>query len=612
MRSRALCLLLACVVLLGVSQSPPEKPSNAFNILGASMNVSVARNGTVLPATLVPFLKSGDVIELSFSKGVQYSKSPRWHLIVADMYENYLQHGPSFPIADQDLSRAKPGYVWKVPYDGTATPIIFLVPENGNRRGLGIGDARGAISELSNRSLLLNSAMITASAMAKRSTLDAFLHSLSSLQPGQVNDGRSRVASATQSLFGYDLADAACFNDSVAQSTQYACAAQAISSSYQAPTTANVTSMLGNQLSINAATYGMLIGGLYQLLAKRRVEAHYVFIPGALKPGSSSTDVYVNEHLAYDPSAAKPSTIVYFQIGSQATHPQEPAYGPVAQLPVCVGGGSFDANVPFTGLPIYFREHNVKFTTPAQSFTVPASYDPLKGYHAGLSPEQTAAIADGATATIGSVWGFDAFTSAPMNIVMPRPTTWSLNDAAAVSVVESSKASKLTFSDGKSGMGSCVASIAVQDGLGHAIPVTDLARTADGITATLDASSAGGAGGSAVVMESGGIASAPIPFKIFPAMPSIAHAIAYLPKGTLVLQGTGLKYIDRVTLQGTGIVFSSGKPAPDGTWTFSAPSPAPYSASWEHQTMTITYTLQAPDPRTNAVEADVQYAAASN
>ena len=605
---RALSPAIAFVLLLGVAQSPSEKPSNTFDILGASVNVNVDRNGTVLPATIVPFLKTGDVIQLSFPKGVQFSRSPRWHLVVADMYDDYLQHPPSFPISDADLSRAKPGYVWSVPYDGNTTPLIFLVPENGNRRGLGVSDARAAISELNNRSLFLNSAMITASAVAKQSTVQVFMHSLSGIQPGQMNDAHTRVAAATRSLFGYDLADAPCFTQSVAQSTQYACAAQAISSNYQTPTTGNVTTMLGNQLSINAATYGMLLGGLYQLLSRRRVEADYTFLPGALKPGASSSNVYVNEHLHYDPSAAKPSTVVYFQIGSQATHPQEPSYGAPPSLPVCLAGGSFDASVPFSGLPVYFRQHNVKFKTPSDTFDVPAFYDPLAGYHADLSQSQLAQLSSGGTARISSVWGFDLFTSPEIAVVEPHDAQWKLNDANAVSVVEGQKSATLSFNDGNGGMGSCVQSITVRDGLGHDVPVAHLDRSADSITATIDTSNAGGANGSAVVTQAGGFSSPALAFRIFPAMPSIAQAVAYLPQGKLVLRGTGLKYIDRATLQGAGIVFGNGKPDKDGSWTFDAQTPTSYEARWQHQTMTISYTLQAPDPRTNAVEVDVQYA----
>lgn len=604
--ARILALTLVLAALLGVAN--PSKSEKPFDILGASVQVAVVRNGTTLPATLVPFLEPGDTIQVSFPRGVQFSHSPRWHLVVANMYDDYLQHAPTFPIRDADLNAARPGHVWSFPYDGTATPIIFLVPENGGRHGRGIPDARAAMSDLSNRALLAKAALFSENAMAKESTVQTFLRSLASIQPGQLPDGRARIEAATRSLFGYDLNGAPCFDASLAQSTQYACAAQAISSSYQTPTKATVTTALGSQLSVNTATYGMLIGALYQLLAKRRVEAHYNFVPGALKPGSATTNVYVSEPIQYDPSAAKPSTIVYFQIGSEAGRPQKPSYGAAPTLPVCLATPTFDASLTFSGLPVYFRDHSITFVTPHERFVVPASYDELQGYRAALSADQLAELSDGATATVSTQWGFDEFTSPPIAVVTPHAAAWKL-EANGSGISEGQKGAILTFADGKSAMGSCVESVTVRDGLGQIVPVTNLQRTSDTVTATIDATAAGGSDGTATVTEAGEPAGDALPFSILPAMPKITRAIAYLPAGVLVLQGSGLKYIDTVTLQHTGIAFANGTPNADGSWKFVSQSPTAFQNAWEHETMTISFTLQPPDRRTSAVEADIQYAA---
>ena len=190
----------ACLLLFGAGERTQK--TRPFEILGASVTLRVTRAGVTLPATDVPFLEPGDRVDLSFPKGVQYSRSPRWHLLVANMYRDYLQHPPTFAIADADLSRAKPGHVWSFTVQPDATPLIFLVPEDGSRYGRGIPDARAAITELSNRALLLRTADLSASAQVKASTMDAFLKSLAMVQPSELPDGRARVASATQSLFG--------------------------------------------------------------------------------------------------------------------------------------------------------------------------------------------------------------------------------------------------------------------------------------------------------------------------------------------------------------------------------------------------------------------------
>ncbi|MHB8147840.1 MAG: hypothetical protein ACYDGM_11365, partial [Vulcanimicrobiaceae bacterium] len=593
--------------LLGVAgRAVPANSS--FDLLGASLHMVVVRRGVTLPANRVPFLKPGDTIRVSFPKGVQMSTSPRWHLVVANMYNDYLQHPPTFPIADADLSAKPPGHVWSVVYHGQATPIFFLVPENGSWYGNGIPAARSAISNLSDRAALARAALFSASAAAKASTLQTFLRSLATIRPADLTDGRARIASATQSLFGYDLSSAPCFDPSVAQSTQTACAAQAIVSSYQMPTGANVTTALGSQLSVNAATYGMLIGALYQLLAKRRTEANYTFVPGAFKPNSTSTNVYVRERLQYDPSGTKPSTIVYFQIGSQGDTAAEPAFGAAPSMPVCLASTTFNAAIPFSGLPVYFRAHRVTFVAAHHTFVVPASYDPIAGYSATLTDAQRALLANGGTASIASEWGFDAFTSPPIQVVEPRAVLWTMEHASSTELIAGQNAGTLTFTDGTNAMGACTKSVTVRDGLGHMLAVSGIRRTRDTVAATVDAATAGAGNGDAVVTGADGVESAPIPITILPAMPSVTKAIAYLPEGLLVLSGTGLKYIDTVTLKNTGIVFANGSPQANGDWAFTATAPTAYQPIWEHETMSVLFTLQPPDVRTDAVEADVRYA----
>jgi hypothetical protein len=600
--------LLSCVTLLGVT-SANETPKPKFDIAGPSVIVNVVRNGETLPATMVPYLVPGDAIDISFPKDVQFSSSPRWHLVVADMYEDAAQHAPTFPIRDADLSAARAGAQWSIAYDGKATPVIFLIPEDGSRYGHGIPDARAAIADSANRALLLRTATITANAEAKASTLESFLGSLSSVEPGQLTDGRSRVAAASQSLFGYDLGDQACFDVSVAQSTQYACAAQAITTGYESTPKMNVVAAVGSELSVNTATYGMLIGALYQLLARRRVVAHYIFVPGAIKPGSSSTTIFMDQEPAYDATAAKPSTIVYFEVGSRGTSPAAAVYGPAPSLASCLNGTTLDVAMPFNGLPIYFRSHRMLIRTPSQTYDLPATYDALRGYSASLTGDEVAALSGGGSVTISSLWGFDSLDAPPVNVVKAHSARWEIEQKpGTVNVVSGEKASSLTISDGDAGMGTCVRSVAVTDSVGRTIPVANLQRTSDGVVATLDSSAAIGPAGSAVINEADKIVSAPLPFSIFPALPSITKAIAYLPKGTLVLEGSGLKYINTVTLEHTGITFGTGSPNTDGSWTFTTQKPASYDPAWLHETMAISFTMLPPDPRTNAVEADVVYA----
>ncbi len=603
---RFAAIVLSCAVLLGVAQAPPKTPST-FEILGASVRVEVERNATLLSASFVPSLKPGDVIRISFPKGVQFSKSPRWHLVVANMYDDYLQHPPSFPIPDADLSLEKAGYVWTVRVVADATPIFFLIPEDGTRRGHGIPDARAAIDNLRNRALLLKTASLSATAEEKKSAMQSFLHSLANMQPGEISDARSRVAAATQGMFGYDLADQACFDASAAQSTQYACVASAVAQGYDSTPKIDVAGAAASQLSVNSATYGMLVGAIYQLLMKRRVEANYTFVPGAIKPGQSATDVYVNEQPQYDASGAKPSTIVYFEVASRSGSPRNPGYGSTPSLPVCVAQDSIDLGVLFTGSPSYFRSHHVVVDAGSSHYDLSANYDPLDGYSAPLAPGQYAALANGATARVESTWGFDTYESSPIALVTSRQVTWQLQDPAA-SLVSGSKSETLALNDNGSGVARCVQSVTVTDGLGHTIPVTNIDTTKDTVTATVDASKAQGATATATVNQSGNIASGQIALSLLPSLPTVTSAVAYLPKGVLVLRGSGLKYIDAVTLQQTGIVFGNGTPNRDGSWSFRAGQHASYQPAWQHETMTISYSLVPPDKRTAAAEADVQYA----
>lgn len=603
---RFAAIVLSCTVLLGVAQAPPKTPST-FEILGASVHVEVERGTTILPASLVPSLKPGDTVRISFPKGVQFSTSPRWHLVVANMYDDYLQHAPSFPIPDADLSRQKAGYVWSVRVVADATPIFFLIPEDGTRRGLGIPDARAAIETLSNRALLLKTASLSATAEAKKTAMESFMHSLSSVQPQQISDARSRVAVATQSMFGYDLADQACFDSAAAQSTQYACVANAVAQGYDSTPNVNVAGAAVSQLSVNSATYGMLVGTIYQLLMKRRVEANYTFIPGAIKPGQDATDVYVNEQPQYDASGAKPSTIVYFEVGSRSTTPQKPGYTSTPSLPVCVAKDGVDLNMLFNGSPSFFRSHHVIVDAGSTHDELAANYDPLNGYSAPLTSDQYASLANGATAHVESTWGFDTFQSSAIALITPHAASWQLQDPSS-SLISGNTSETLAFNDNGAGMARCVQSVTFTDGLGHPIPVTNVDTTKDTVAVTVDASKAQGAAATATFNEMGNVASNTIGLSLLPSLPAVTSAVAYLPKGVLVLRGTGLKYIDSVTLQQAGIVFGNGTPNKDGSWSFRADEHAPFQPAWEHETMTISYSLVPPDKRTAAAEADVQYA----
>lgn len=600
MRRRIVSVILLLATL--AAATPAEK---RFSIAGPKIDVDVARGSIRLPASQVPAMQLGDMLFISFPKSVQFSRNPRWHLIVATLYDDYLQQRPAFAIADADLSRAPAGHVWSVPYDPEGTPVIFLVPEDGGRHGRGIPDARAAIDDMRNRALLLRTAKLSAGAAVKASTMDEFLRSLSSIQPGELADGRARVAAASQQLFGYDLGDASCFTPGVVQSTQYACAAAAMVQGYNSPQKVSAVAAVGAQLSVNTATYGMLIGALYSLLAKRRVAAHYIFVPGVIKPGGSNSNLYVDQPMSYDATAAKPSTIVYFTVGSQELNDKPTGYGPAPKLPVCLDGDTLHVNVPFSGLPVYFRAHDFEIQAASMTFQLPAAYDPLTGYSASLNAKQAASIAAGATARIHSQWGFSQFTSPAIDLIAPHPAAWSAQPHAAL--VSGSNDETLTLSDGDAGMGSCVRSLQVTDALGRVLPVTNLVRERDSVTATIDATNALGPTASAVVTENGEPSSAPASLALLPAMPQITSATAYLPHGTLVLRGSGLKYIDTVTLERTGIAFGDGRPNGDGSWTFTATTPTAYQPQWLHETMAISYTLMPPDTRASATAADVDY-----
>jgi hypothetical protein len=593
--------LLSCALLIGMV----PRQSNAFHILGATINVDIVRKGRTLPATMVPFLQRGDLIEISFTKGVQFSRDPRWHLVVADMYRDYLQRAPQFLISDADLSREKLGYVWKVRYDGSGTPLIFLVPENGNQFGHGIPQARSAIADLANRALLLRTSTLSSDAEEKQTLLASIMGSISAMTPAQLSSGRERIAAATQAMFNNNLAASPCFGSDVAQSTQYACVADAITSGYENAPKVDVAAVVGSQLPVGIATYGMLIGAIYELLAKQRVYAHYVFIPGVMKPGADVTNVYVSRQPDYDPSARKPSTIVYFKIGSGAR--RTPTYGPAPLLPACTAGNTLALKMPFSGSPAYFRSHALIFKTASQTFSANASYDPIQGYKATLDPPEEAALRNGGSVQVASVWGFDRVTSPPVGVLTPYNARWQLEHPGSVQFVSGDDNATLTFADPNGEMGSCVQSVMIEDGLGNLVPLKKIVLEKGSVTVTADASKAGGAIAKAVITEDNGIPSAPLTFPIFPAMPKIASAIAYLPKGLLVVRGSGLKYIGEIALENTGITFSNGTPNADGSWTFTSSKSTTYESAWEHETMVVNVTLQPPDPRTEAAAADVYY-----
>lgn len=609
MRTRLAAVLVCLALTLGTA--PAQPPAlKAFDTLGIKADVTVRRANATLPASLVPFLRAGDVVNVSFPKDVQFQSDPRWHLVVAEMYPTSEDRAPSFLISDADLSAQKPGHVWSFVDDGLGTPVIFLVPENGNRYGHGIPQARAAIATDANRDLLLHAALFSSNAVAKASTLDSLMRSLRKADGTAATDGGARVEAAATTLFGTAPGTAGCFANGTGGATEYACASAAVAADYQTPSDVAVAATLGSQIAVNAAPYGIIVGALYELLAKRRVQANYQFVPGALRPPDRATNVYAESRPQYDPSGAKPSSILYFQIGSQGRHGTDPSFGTVPALPACVTKNTLSVAVPFSGLPVYFRAHSMTISGPGGTFEVPAAFDPVTGYGASLSAAQVAAIRNGATATIASDWGFQTYRSASVDIVVPHAVPWTLD---AQNVVAGQSSATLTFSDAGAGLGGCVSSVAVYDGLHHALPVTAVQRSRDAVNVTVDATDARGAVGSARVALGGGIVGDALAFDVLPALPNIVKATAYLPKGLLVLAGTNLKYIDTVKLDGSNVTFGNGQPIDGDTssWQFVATSAPEYRAAWEHKTMTITYALEPPGDRTDSSEVNVVYAAAT-
>lgn len=615
MRTRFAAVLVCLALTLGAapSSTPSAPQPKAFDVLGLKAYITVKRGNATLSASLVPYLKAGDVVNISFPKNVQFQNDPRRHLVVAEMYPTSQDKAPTFPISDADLSAQKPGHVWSFTDDGLGTPVIFLVPENGSRYGHGIPQARAAIADDANRSLLMHSALFSSNAVAKASTLDSLMRSLRAADGAAAADGGARVEAAATTLFGTAPGTSGCFAGGTGGATEYACASAAVAADYQTPTNVALATTLGSQIAVNAAPYGIIIGALYELLAKRRVEANYQFVPGALKPPRRASNVYAESPLQYDPAGTKPSSILYFQIGSQGRRGTDPSFGKVPPLPACVTKSTLAVAVPFSGLPVYFRAHSMTISTSSGAFDVPATFDPVDGYSASLSGAQLAAIRSGATATIASDWGFETYKSAPVELVVPRAVPWTLDAQNSQTVIAGEHSATLTFADADAGMGSCVSSVAVYDGLHHPMPVLSVKRSRDAVSVTVDASGARGAVGSASVILDGNIVGKVLAFDVLPALPNITEATAYLPKGTLVLAGTNLKYIDTVTLNGSNVTFGNGQPI-DGNedaWRFFATSPPEYRAAWEHKTMTITYALEPPGKRTDSSEVNVVYAAAT-
>lgn len=613
MRTRFAAVLVCLALTLGAAPSPSSPPQpKAFDVLGIKADITVKRGDATLPASLVPFLRAGDVVNVAFPKDVQFQSDPRRHLVVAEMYPTSQDKAPTFLIPDADLSAQKSGHVWSFTDDGLGTPVIFLVPENGSRYGHGIPQARAAIASDANRELLMHSALFSSNAVAKASTLDSLMRSLRAADGAAAADGGARVEAAATTLFGTAPGTTGCFAGGTGGATEYACASAAVAADYQTPTNVAVATTLGSQIAVNAAPYGIIIGALYELLAKRRVEANYQFVPGALKPPARSTNVFAESRLQYDPAGTKPSSILYFQIGSQGRRGTDPSFGAAPSLPACVTKSKLSVAVPFSGLPVYFRAHSVTVTTPSGAFDVPATFDPVNGYGATLSRSQIAAMRDGATATIASDWGFETYKSPSVELVVPHEVPWTLDAQNSQTVIAGGTGTTLTFADAGAGMGGCVSSVTIYDGLHHPIPVTSVKRSRDAVSVTVDASGARGAVGSANVILDGGIVGNAVAFDVLPALPNITKATAYLPKGVLVLAGSNLKYIDTVTLDGSNVTFGDGQPIDgnEGAWQFVATSAPEYRAAWEHETMTITYSLEPPGKRVDSSEVNVVYAAA--
>jgi hypothetical protein len=425
---RAALCLLACLLLSPSAATRAE--TNAFDLAGPSLRISVTHGDLTLPLSQVPNLSAGDririVADLPAQQGAHYR-------MVLAFLRGATNPPPREWLVESRTWKPKEAAIEARVPAGALQAVVFLVPDTGGAFDAMVKAVRDQPGAFVRASQELNQAMLD------RTRLETFLDQVRLREPAEA----ARISPQLAESLAIKL-DAGCLLRQtdpraacLAQGGNAAVLADSQTSSI-AQTLAGAPANIALQLSATPqggfgyySAYIGVVRDLAQMLGAFR-SAQLRFIPALGVPREGRIELLLNAV----PSFRKPQSVLVAALPGVAP-PTLPVLTVAPAAPLCLARP--DLILPVSGAPLIFstaypRQMTLRVPTAAGGMLdLPAAPDPAQGgfvvKHAALN---ATALAAGGEGRLQGFWGFQPFDGPRFRLAAPSASGWRADGASLV------------------------------------------------------------------------------------------------------------------------------------------------------------------------------------
>jgi hypothetical protein len=549
------------ILLISLFSALAGADDGAFDLVGPPIQVEVNRGGVILPIAEVPNLRVGD--ELWIHPELPPDQAAHYLLIVTFL------RGSTNPPPENWFTRAE---TWskKVREEGVFVPVpdeaqqavIFLAPET-------TGDFRTLRSAVRGRpGSFVRAVQDLDQASLDRSRLEAYLTAIrqtANADPSKVHDVSVLLARSLDIRLDED-----CFKKPVEE--QAACLTQkggelvlndGHSQSIVGALTSGASADLIGQLSATPqAGYGYFSPYVGAIMDMGRIldslrTAQYQYIPALSLPKKNELQLKLNN----PPSFHNPKSVIVIALPAIQKEATPPLHAVDAALAACLQRSPLV--LPADGAPLVFATplaHDLTLhidpapgKPPNKPIDLPITADASHGGFLVEPQALAAAKLDGISAgalqgTVQGKWGFDAFTGPTYQLQPSKEAKWTLPPADAAGLMAGS-AHVLHL---ESADAACTDHVSLQDEKGDDLKVQWKLAKSDRLELTIPAESAKVSGPVVLdLKEAGRKEDTRIPLRIYAAEAHLKQFTVVPGETHGVLQGSGMKDVESVELNGT-------------------------------------------------------------
>ncbi len=427
--TRFLLRALACLLaLLPVAASSAE--TNAFDLAGPALRVTVRHGDITLPLSQVPNLSPGD--QLRVVADLPPEQSAHYRMVLAFL-RGATNPPPKDWLHESRTWRPKEAIIDARVPEGAQQAIVFLVPDTGGAFDAVINAVRDQPGAFVRASQELNQAMLD------RTRLEAFLDVIRRTDQANVAEVSSQLAESLAikldagCMVRQPDPRAACLSQgssaAVLADSQTSSIAQTLAG---AP--ANIVLQLAASPQAGYGYYSAYIGVVRDLARMLGAfqSAQLRFIPALSVPRGGRIELLLNTV----PSFRKPQSVLVAALPTVAA-PTLPVLTVKDKAPACLTAPG--VVLPVGGAPLVFstayaRQMTLRVPTASGStLDLPVTADPSKGgfvvKDVGVAPVP---LADAAEGRIQGFWGFQPFDGPRFRLATPSAGAWRAADATLV------------------------------------------------------------------------------------------------------------------------------------------------------------------------------------